>query len=89
MTNEDTYTPVHVELTMSIALIHCIICEYRGYSSDVTIEIRPFISTSQLKYVHLFPDNAVILGGKKMARFYTISEMQAATCRNLYFEYVN
>ena len=39
-------------------------------------------------YVHLFPDNAVILvGKKKIARFYTISETQAA--RNLYFQYVN
>ena len=40
--------------------------------------------TSQLKYV---PDNAAILSGQKIARFYTISEMQAA--RNLYFQYVN
>ena len=37
--------------------------------------------TSQLKYVHLFPDNAAILSGKKIARFHTISEAQAA--RNL------
>ena len=42
---------------------------------------------SQLKYVRLFPDNAAILSGKKIARFYTISETQAA--RNLYFQYVN
>ena len=37
---------------------------------------------SQLKYVRLFLDNAAILSGKKIARFYTISETQAA--RNLY-----
>ena len=34
---------------------------------DVTIEIHP-----------LYPDNAAILSGKKIACFYTISEMQAA-----------
>ena len=43
--------------------------------------------TSQLNYVRLFPDNEAILSGKKIARFYTISETQAA--RNLYFQYVN
>ena len=36
--------------------------------------------TSQLKcmYVRLFLDNAAILSGKNIARFYTISETQAA-----------
>ena len=43
--------------------------------------------TSQLKYVRLFLDNVAILSGKKIARFYIISETQAA--RNLYFQYVN
>ena len=36
---------------------------------------------SQLKYIRLFPDNTAILSGKKIARFYIISETQAA--RNL------
>ena len=49
--------------------------------------IDPIRMASQLKYVCLFPDNAAILSGKKIERFYTISEMQAA--RNLYFQYVN
>ena len=40
---------------------------YKPCSFDVTIEIRPFI-----------PDNVTILSGKKIVRFYTISEMQAA-----------
>ena len=47
---------------------------YRPYSCDVTFEI-------------LFSGNAAILSGKKIARFYTISETQAA--RNLCFQYVN
>ena len=53
----------------------------------IHVHIEGLCLTSQLKYVRLFPDNTAILGGKKIARFYTISEMQAA--RNLYFQYVN
>ena len=45
---------------------------------DVTIEI-----------VSLFQDNKAILSGKKIAWFYTISEMKAASYRNLCFQYVN
>ena len=44
---------------------------------------------SQLKYVWLFPDNAAILSGKKIARFYTITETQAARNLHVYFQYVN
>ena len=46
---------------------------YRGCAFDITIEISLFIS-------------GVILSGKKMAFFYTISEMQAVhvyTCTGL------
>ena len=46
---------------------------------SLTIEVIHV--TSQLKYVHLFLDNTAILSGKKIARFYTISETQAV--RNL------
>ena len=49
---------------------------YRPCAVDVTIE-----------YVSLLLDNAAILSGKKIARFYTISETQAAM--NLYSQYVN
>ena len=48
-------------------------CMYRGFVMGVVNR--------------LFPDNAAMVSGKKVVRFYTISEMQAV--RNLYFQYVS
>ena len=62
----------------------------RRSTSNVDInDNRPCTVDVTIEYIHLFPNNAAILSGKKIyvARFYTISEMQAA--RNLYSQYVN
>ena len=56
-------------------------------SVPINITIDLIRLTSQLKYVRLFWIKWPSLSGKKIARFYTISETQAA--RNLYFQYVN
>ena len=54
------------------------------YGQTTGLGIGDMRLMSQLKYVH---DNAAIMSGKKVARFYTISETQAA--RDLSFQYVN
>ena len=53
---------------------------YRPYARNVNLDVI-------FEYVRLFPCNTAVSSGKKIARFYTISETQAA--RNLYFQYVN
>ena len=77
------YNNVRIRLVLSF--YYSVLCTV--YCTRTCTYIDLIHVMSQLKYVRLFPDNAAILSGKKIAHFYTISETQAA--RNFYFQYVN